>query len=159
MYEPDDGMYQGSYFCCIEQIGLQIEGSVLVKYTGKSRTLEIPAGITEIFDGALKDNLVVSSVTIPEGVTVIGEEAFSGCRYLKTVTIPSTVEEIYENAFYGCVELEKVVLPSKLKKIRKFVFGYCNSLYLAREECLLHILGVYKIRTGEVNYTHAVTHF
>ena len=112
----------------VEQIGLQIEGSVLIKYTGKSRTLEIPEGVTEIFDGALSGNEIVSSVTIPEGVTVIGRGAFKGCRYLKNVTIPSTVVEIYDEAFYGCGELEEVVLANRLTQIRQRVFGSCSKL-------------------------------
>lgn len=39
------------------------EGNVLVKYTGKSRTFDIPAGIKEIYSEAFAGNDVISAVT------------------------------------------------------------------------------------------------
>ncbi len=111
-----------------EQIGLQIEGSVLVKYTGKSRDVVIPNGTTEIFDGAFENNEIIASVEIPEGVKVIGKNAFRNCRYLKKVNIPSTVEEIYENAFDGCKELDGITLPPNITRIRTCAFNACTSL-------------------------------
>ncbi len=111
-----------------EQIGLQVEGQVLVKYTGKSRDVVIPRGITEIFDEAFKNNEVVATVEIPEGVKLIGKSAFAGCKYLKKITIPSTVEEIYESAFEGCCELESITLPNILTRIRAKLFYGCGSL-------------------------------
>lgn len=112
----------------IEQIGLETEGGILVKYTGKSRTVEIPKGITEIYDGAFLNNNIISDVVIPEGVTVIGKNAFKGCAYLKSVTIPSTVKEIYEDAFNSCSELEEVILTCEIQQIRCGVFNYCHKL-------------------------------
>ena len=111
-----------------EQIGLQVENGVLVKYTGKTREVVIPKGVTEIFDGAFENNEIISSVVIPEGVKIIGKRAFYGCRYLKTVKIPSTVEEIYNEAFNGCAELEEVIIPEKVKIIRRSVFAGCHRL-------------------------------
>ena len=110
----------------IEHPGLEIEGTVLVKYTGKSRYLQIPRGITEIYDSAFEKNEVILSVEIPEGVTIIGKKAFAGCRHLQKVTLPSTVEEIYNEAFFGCYELRKIDLPNKIKEIRYKVFASCG---------------------------------
>lgn len=112
----------------MEQSGLQIEGQVLVKYTGKSREVAIPQGVTEIFDGAFAKNEIIGSVEIPEGVRFIGKGAFEGCRHLKTVSLPSTLEEIYENAFMSCSELETVIIPEGIRQIRQQVFRYCSSL-------------------------------
>ena len=110
----------------IEHPGLEIEGTVLVKYTGKSRYLQIPRGITEIYDSAFENNEVILSVEIPEGVTIIGKKAFAGCRHLQKVTLPSTVEEIYDEAFCSCSELRKIDLPNKITKIRYRTFAYCG---------------------------------
>lgn len=108
--------------------GMLTEGNVLVKYTGKSRTFDIPSGIKEIYNDAFADNDVISAVTIPEGVTVIGKGAFRGCRCLKTVKLPSTLVEIYEEAFMGCRELEEVVIPKNITELRENAFYNCSKL-------------------------------
>lgn len=112
----------------VEQSGLEIQGSVLVKYTGKSRTVIIPQGVTEIFDGAFQNNEIIAAVNIPQSVNIIGKSAFEGCKYLKTVTLPSEMEEIYARAFFGCNELEQITIPKKITQIREQVFCGCGGL-------------------------------
>lgn len=122
------GLEQAAKAQLTEQAGLEIQGTVLVKYTGKSRNVTIPQGVTEIYDDAFKNNEILSSVHIPESVNIIGKSAFEGCKYLKSLTLPSEMEEIYGRAFWGCGELEQVILPQKITQIRQQVFGNCGSL-------------------------------
>ena len=112
----------------LEQSGMQFEGSVLVKYTGKSRDMVIPKCVTEIYAEAFKNNQTIASVVIPDGVTSIGKGAFANCKYLQTVRIPATVVEIYNGAFLGCRELRDITLPENLTSIRDSVFSGCTSL-------------------------------
>ena len=59
----------------------------------------IPAGVTEIGEGAFPGFSSLTRVTIPEGVTKIGEGAFHGCSSLTSVTIPASVTSIGDWAF------------------------------------------------------------
>lgn len=111
-----------------EQSGLEMQGTVLVKYTGKSADVVIPWGIAEIYDGAFQNNRTVTTVQIPEGVKRIGKSAFQGCTYLKSVTLPSTLEEIHPYAFRDCRELEHITIPDQVTLIRDYVFSGCSKL-------------------------------
>ena len=52
--------------------GLEIEGTVVTKYTGTAAGVVIPAGVTEIDDFAFQNNKELTSVVLPESVKVIG---------------------------------------------------------------------------------------
>ena len=106
-------------------------GVVIMKYTGKSATVHIPATIQgmpvreiagslswEFVAGAFQGNNTITSVVIPAGVTRIGDNAFSGCNKLTLVTIPEGVTEIGECAFMFS-GLTAVTLPKSLK-----ILGY-----------------------------------
>lgn len=70
----------------------------------------------------------ISSVELPEGITVIYDSAFSCCEGLVTVNIPDTVTSVNYGAFQNCSKLKNVVLPDKLETIGNYAFGWCYEL-------------------------------
>ena len=81
-----------------------IENGILIRYTGKSKV-----------------------VVIPKGVTIIGNKAFIGQEITKVI-IPEGVTTIGERAFYECVHLTEVILPESARFIERRAFGYCRAL-------------------------------
>ena len=69
--------------------------------------VDIPEGVTEIPDGAFKDNKNVKKITVPSTLETIGKEAFHGCARLKISPLPSSLRSIGERAFYGCTSIER----------------------------------------------------
>ena len=57
-------------------------------------TTVIPESVTEIYDGAFRDCILLESIAIPESVTEIGESVFRGCISLESVTIPEGVKKL-----------------------------------------------------------------
>ena len=70
----------------------------------------------------------VTSVEIPAGVTKIGNGAFYGCKALASVVIPESVTEIDWYAFYGCKALASVVIPAGVTEIGESAFLECWAL-------------------------------
>lgn len=90
----------------------------------KSGSYTIPAGVTEIPDGAFA-NAKISKVVIPASVTKIARNAFEGCQNLASVVFaaPAAGESasslvIGARAFAGCTSLEKIILPARLFEIK-----------------------------------------
>ena len=74
--------------------------------------IEIPYGITCIYDNTFHDCRSLISVVIPNTVTTIEGEAFYDCRKLPAITIPESVITIggayyspIAQPFYGCSKL------------------------------------------------------
>jgi len=60
----------------------------LIMYpTGKTGSLSIPSGVTNIMDQAFYNCSKLTGVTIPDSVTSIGSQAFAGCTSLASVTM------------------------------------------------------------------------
>ena len=112
-----------------KEVGFEVENGVLVKYTGKSRTVVIPRGITEIYDEAFKGNEALTSVVVGEDVRIIGKAAFMHCFHLKEVTLPDSVEEIYELAFLACYNLEKIFIGNSIENIGSTAFQGCSKIH------------------------------
>jgi hypothetical protein len=104
----------------------KMDGTTLIEYTGSSRSVVIPNGVTRIEYGAFMRSHL-TSVTIPEGVTYIGPGAFIGSEFgstynqLTSVTIPNSVTYIGEYAFY-LNKLTSVTLGNRLTTIGKGAF-------------------------------------
>jgi len=79
-------------------------------------SITIPAGVSNIEDGAFAWCESLTSITIPSSVTYIGDRAFAGCSSLTSITIPSSVTYIGYGAFDRCV------LPAAVRNdiIRRF---------------------------------------
>lgn len=70
-----------------------------------------------------------STTTIPAGITEIGEGAFRFCENLQELIVPEGVEMIGRNAFWGCTSLRRIKLPTSLLSFEGFShFAYCTSL-------------------------------
>ena len=103
------------------------------KYTGSSKTLEIPStindkNVTSIGDWAFSWCTSLTSVIIPDSITSIGERAFYECNNLTSVTIGDSVTSIGDGAFYSCEYLTNLIIPNSVTSIGTFAFSYCTSL-------------------------------
>lgn len=103
----------------------------------KAKTVSIPATVkirgkkykvTQIAEGAFKNNKKVTKVTIGSNVSKISKNAFSGAIKLKTVTMRQNVTEIGAYAFKGCKVLTGITLPAKTTKIGDQAFSGCKKL-------------------------------
>ncbi len=70
----------------------------------------IPASITTISDGFLKNMTGVTSITLGDDVTSIGANAFAGLVNLQKVTLGNGITSIGAGAFHGCVNLKGVYI-------------------------------------------------
>ena len=100
--------------------------------------LTIPAGMTEISDGAFYGMSALEKITLSEGVTSIAKEQFMLCSSLETVVLPESLETIGEKAFSNCIALktiggeEGVVRIDGVKSIGAFAFESCSALRTLR---------------------------
>ena len=92
------------------------------------QSIEIPEGITEIYDGTFLQCGHLTSVTLPSTLKKIGNEAFSNCYQLESIVIPEGTEEIGSTVFERCESLSSITLPSTLTSIGNYVFDQCISL-------------------------------
>ncbi|MBP3693678.1 MAG: leucine-rich repeat protein [Thermoguttaceae bacterium] len=96
----------------LKMLGLEYkitdDSVTITKYTGSSKTLAIPDGVTSIGNGAFYECSSLTSVTIPKSVTSIGNYAFSSCWRLTSVTIPESVTSIGGGPFAGCYKLTEI---------------------------------------------------
>lgn len=95
--------------------------------SGNFSTLVLPAGLTEIADGAL-GNTRVRQLVIPSTVTRIATGAFSGMTALETITLPASVREIGNMVFKDCKALKTVVIEAPLTALPASSFQGCESL-------------------------------
>lgn len=115
-------------------------------------SVQIPASVTEIGEGAFSDlkNLKtvtfapgskletivrtafsgsgVTTIELPDSLKTIGYGAFMNCHGLKSMTIPSGVETIGECAFLNCRYLETISIPASVTSMGNNVFEDCTSL-------------------------------
>ena len=70
----------------------------------------------------------LTSINIPDGVTSIWDRAFYGCSSLTSITIPDGVTSIWDRAFYGCSSLTSITLLSTVPcEIGEDVFAFTND--------------------------------
>ena len=117
----------------------------------KLTSINIPANVKEIGEGAfgacigltditLHDGLqtiggyafqyciALKTITIPDSVTKLGACVFDYCQALKSVSLPSGITEIKNSTFYGCSVLVKLVIPEGVNNIGSSAFRECTSL-------------------------------
>ena len=90
--------------------------------------VELPEGITTIYDGAFCGCENLKSINIPDGVTLISIDAFKGCKSLMEINIPDSVTAIGKGAFDDCESLESIVIPEGVKGFGDWTFYGCSSL-------------------------------
>ena len=105
-----------------------------VKY-GKKASINTVKGqdkktykITQIAEGAFKDDEILTSATIGTNVKIIGDNAFSGCVNLKSANTGSKVETIGASAFNGCSSLKTLTIGAGVVVIGEDAFKDCDSL-------------------------------
>ncbi len=86
------------------------DGSVLYFYppSRTDTTFQVPAGVSDIYDGAFFQCNHLEYVEFPEGLTTIGAGSFDYCTSLVAVVIPESVTSIMSTAFADCTSLERV---------------------------------------------------
>ena len=102
--------------------------SYAFSYCSGLTSLNLPAGITEIGDGAFRGCSGLTSLNLPAGITEIGEDAFMGCRGLTSLNLPAGITKIGEEAFRGCSGLTSLNLPASITEIGYSVFSNCSGL-------------------------------
>jgi hypothetical protein len=113
------------------------DGVVIIRYTGKSDSVVIPAKIEGYpvrwiagafaFNG-FAGNDTITSIVIPDSVKEIGEYAFAGMGALNKITLSNGLEIIPEGTFQNSSKLTSVNLPSGLKEIHAWAFRGCGEL-------------------------------
>ena len=94
---------------------------------GKSGSVTIPAGVTNIADSAFQGCAWLTSVNIPSSVTRIGSYAFDQCFRLANLTIPPGLTTIADSAFSD-IGLTSITIPSSVTSIGNNAFKYCDNL-------------------------------
>lgn len=108
--------------------GLKTVNGVLLQYSGKSKKLEIPDGITEIGEKAFDHNHSLAEIVLPESLVRIGDHAFENCDSLKVINIPKGIRQIGCFAFSFCTRIKEVVIPEGVERIERHAFDCCFSL-------------------------------
>ena len=72
--------------------------------------------VTEIGDGAFKDNKLLKKIVIGKNVVTIGKKAFYNCKALTTIEGGKNVTKIGEKAFYGANSLKNNSLTKVMIK-------------------------------------------
>lgn len=85
------------------------------------------AGLTELRDWAMQNQMNLASLEIPEGVTVIGYNCCEGCDALTTVSFPSTLQYIGDMAFYA-TPITSAVFGANILSIGNGAFFGCADL-------------------------------
>ena len=108
----DEVEYLPKYFC----------------YNTSIESLEIPASVRTIDDGAFSYSYSLTGVTIPDGVTTIGNYAFQGCTNLETATIGNSVAAMGYDVFSNCNALRSLTLKEGVSDIGNYCFQGCYAL-------------------------------
>lgn len=129
-----DGAFSETYF--LESVtfaeGSRLEAIGAFSFQGgySLTSFDIPAGVTEINQGAFCGCSSITSLTIPAGVTEINAGAFSDMSSLESVTFgeDSTLETIGYGAFGNCTSLNSISIPAGVTTIDKYAFYACPAL-------------------------------
>ena len=84
--------------------------------------------VTEIGDGAFKNNANINVVWMNEGIRRVGREAFSGCSSLFRVIGAQTLCEIDDSAFSSCPILEHLYVGRDFERFGKDAFSGSRRL-------------------------------
>ncbi|MCF0261019.1 MAG: leucine-rich repeat domain-containing protein [Erysipelotrichaceae bacterium] len=106
---------------------LDIQGSVLMRYNGRSEDVQIPEGVKAIFAHAFQNRPVVK-VQCLSTLETIGSCAFQKCIDLKEVILNEGLIKIKHHAFAFCLSLESLQIPTTLQVIDENTFVGCRNL-------------------------------
>lgn len=106
----------------------KIENGVLIKYSGKEKSVSIPNNVHKIDFKAFFNCKTIEEVIIPNSVIRIEQSAFDSCASLYKVSIPDSVVKIGFGAFAECYNLTNIEIPESVAKIGWFSFQNCKNL-------------------------------
>ena len=105
----------------------------VVGYEGTTETVIIASEynglpVKNIYDGAFRENNIITSVIIPDSVITIGWEAFAHCYSLSSVVIGDSVTTIGDSSFIECYNLSSVIIGDSVITIGWEAFAHCYIL-------------------------------
>ena len=86
--------------------------------------------VTQIADGAFRNNQHVKELNLPGSINIIGDVAFTNCSNLKIVGIYGRNKTInlHNGVFSNCKSLETVMSYQNINLLGNEVFSNCTSL-------------------------------
>ena len=93
------------------------EGSIglqLFAYCSNLKSVQIPEGITHIYDSAFEGCTSLTSINLPKSLRSISKKAFKNTG-LTEIVIPESVNGLNEEIFRNCPNLKRVVLSERLR--------------------------------------------
>ena len=151
-YDTGEKYVSGDF---IYQLPDDVDGAVVISYTGLSAEMVIPETLDSYPVVAIGDQAFnflgiekaalpqsvrhignmafyqcpnLKQVILSDGVTSIGTCCFGGDPMLEEIAIPETVETVEDFAFLACVSLKEASFGSALKKIGASAFQMCAGL-------------------------------
>lgn len=115
------------YFSFENDMLMNYEKTLLIKYTGTDTLAEIPYGIEKIKSKSFFGTKT-EYIDIPQTVSYIEDYAFMGCTSLKRIDIPDSVTHLGKGCFFSCSSLENVRLSSTMTEICSDTFYACPKL-------------------------------
>lgn len=107
----------------------QLNGTILVKYTGTAQSVSVPASVTEIAAEAFAGHSEMEKLSFKgDKVEQIGYRAFADCTGLRELVLPDSVQTLGNGAFSGCTSLTKATLGNSLKNWGIGPFSGCGAL-------------------------------
>lgn len=114
-------------FAGADEGDFEISGNKLVRYTGNSSSVTVPAEVEIIGSGAFMNNRTITSVRFAGSVTTIQSNAFAGCTKLARVSFADkeALESIGSYAFAGCLPMDPS-WANGVKSVAGNAFDGCN---------------------------------
>ena len=118
-------------------------------YNSSLKSVDIPAQITEIGEGAFYDSSQLENVNISQTIQSIGDHAFQNTPWFEKqteeyvilgtvllkyngaggeISIPAGITEIADKAFYQYTTIESVSLPDSVIRIGEAAFEQCKNM-------------------------------
>ena len=95
----------------------QEKGPMLVKYSGKDSTVEIPDGVLEVGEEAFFKNKYIEVVTVPESTYGIGIKAFCSCPNLKRIIFRGSIQVWGDSLLTKKQNVELVFLKNSIDDV------------------------------------------
>lgn len=107
----------------------QLNGTILVSYTGTAKTVSVPASVTEIGAEAFAGNTTMEKLEFKgSSVEKISYRAFAGCTALTEVKLPDSVLRLGNGSFADCTALKKLTIGKGLTELGIGTFAGCTVL-------------------------------
>jgi hypothetical protein len=110
------------------EIDFQMNGDILVRYTGTEETVSVPDGVKEIGEEAFSENSSIKKVILPNSVEKIKYNAFFGCENLEEIDLNDELLSIGSSAFSNCKKLVEISIGISLNDFGSGVFAGCDAL-------------------------------